>query len=548
MDVQMISPSPDRENGFDGPAEKKVYGRFQNSPKYKEGTLIANVSHEIRTPLNGIIGFTDLLKESELDAEQMEHVNAIQSASHNLLGIINELLEFSKLSSGMERFESIDFNFYNIIKDVVYLCNTLILNKKVIINVDVDTHIPEVLVGDPSKLSQILLNLMGNAVKFVENGSISLGVRLKEQIKNRYWLEFNVTDTGIGIAGDNLKHIFESYKQAEPDTYVKYGGSGLGLSIVRQIVENLNGDITVSSTLGIGTTFKFVLPYNKGNEANFQKRKDTAPMDSEKELVKDMRILVFEDNLLNQHLIDQRLKVWGCTRYITDNPLYGLNILKTNRIDMVLMDLRMPGMNGYEVTQRIRNSDNVQIKQIPVIALTADFTVRDQEQCEMNGINDFILKPYSPDELLSKIIKNKQVVEKALGTYLAPVGPLEPRTTESPKIDLTGILEECMGEISLLEELVQLYVQNAMEFIGQAKIQIKNKDFKGLEFAAHKMKSGLAMMQTLSLHSLMVQIHKTATEGKDIKQMKFLYHCFLEEYSIVESAITEEVEKLRKRE
>jgi len=211
------------------------------------------------------------------------------------------------------------------------------------------------------------------------------------------------------------------------------------------------------------------------------------------------------------------------------------------------MDLRMPGMSGYEVTQRIRDNDSCHIKQIPIIALTADFTVRDQEQCDAYGINDFILKPYSPDELLSKIIKNRDMGKKPLGTHSALAAPLESTATESSKIDLTGILEECMGEISLLEELVQLYIQNAMEFIGQAKTHIRNKDFKGLEFAAHKMKSGLAMMKTMSLHSLMVQIHKTAIDGKDVKHMKFLYDCFLEEYSIVESAIMEEVEKLRKR-
>lgn len=547
MGWQIISPSPTREIDFNGPIERVSDKHIQNKSKSSEATLIANVSHEIRTPLNGIIGFTDLLRESELGPEQIEHVNAIQSASHNLLGIINELLEFSKLSSGREKFESIDFNFHSIIKEVMYLCNTLILNKKVAISADVDAHIPEALVGDPSKLSQILLNLLGNAVKFVEEGSISLEVRLKEQKENQYWLEFIVTDTGIGIAGDNLKHIFESYKQAEPDTYVKYGGSGLGLSIVKQIVENLNGNITVSSTLGKGTTFKFILPYGKGNEANLQKRKGNGPLQTEKEQIKDMRILVFEDNPLNQRLIDQRLKVWGCTRYITDNPLYGLNILKNNRIDMVLMDLRMPGMNGYEVTQRIRCNDSAHIKQIPIIALTADFTVRDQEQCDTYGINDFILKPYSPDELLTKIIKNKDTRKKPLGTHFAPEVTLAQPATESSKIDLTGILEECMGEISLLEELVQLYIQNALEFIGQAKIHIRNKDFKGLEFAAHKMKSGLAMMKTMSLHSLMVQIHKTAMEGKDIKHMKFLYNSFLEEYSIVESAIREEVGELRKK-
>ncbi len=524
------------------PTKKK---QLKNRSNSKEGALIATVSHELRTPLNGILGFSGLLKESNLNTEQLEYVDAIQSASRNLLDIINELMEFSKLSLGMEKFEQVDFNVRGIIKDVLYLCNTLILNKKVSIRVNLDAKIPDVLIGDPSKLSQILLNLIGNSIKFVETGEIVLSVKLIRK-SNGIWLEFIVTDTGIGIAEENLKHIFESFRQAEPNTHLKYGGSGLGLSIVKQLIEKLEGDITVSSKVGVGTSFKFILPYKVGNALNLQRGTNNNKYEyTDKELVKNLRVLVFEDNLLNQRLIEQRLKSWGCVRHITDNPLYGLTILDNHQIDIILMDLRMPGMSGYEVTQRIRNSKSDHIKQIPIIALTADFTVQDKEQGDLIGINDYILKPYTPDELLSKLVKNKRGEQITFNGSSKVQNSSITSNSQNGIVNMKAILAECMGEIGLLEELVQLFKQNAYEFIGKTKIHLKDNDFNGIEFAAHKIKSGIAMIQAHTLHSIMVQIHKCARDERDITKLKSLYADFILEYPKVENAILAEVEKLK---
>ncbi|MET7029208.1 ATP-binding protein [Sediminicola luteus] len=509
--------------------------------------LVAKVSHEIRTPLNGIIGFTDLLQESELSEEQKQHVSAIQSASYNLMDIINELLEYSKLSAGLEHFESVNFNFYSLVRDVMYLCNTLIMDKEVKLEVDMDTKIPEMLVGDPSKLSQILLNLVGNAIKFVNKGDIHLRIQALKQSNKDIVLDFKIIDTGIGISEEHLEHIFDAFRQADHDTFKKYGGSGLGLSIVKQIIENLNGNINVTSTLGVGTTFNFELPFIIGVE--LPKEKDDqhkANINNRKDLVKGMQILVFEDNLLNQKLIEKRLKSWGCLVQITDNAQYGLNILENNKIDLVFMDLRMPVMDGFEVTRRIRSSKNAYVSQIPVIALTADFSIKDKEQCQNNGINDYILKPYSPDELLLKLTSNRadmKIIDKN-DSKLA-TQPKVIIDEEAPKINLKLILEECMGEVDLLEELVTLYKQNALEFIGNVKHHLEVEDYENIQFAAHKMKSGLAMMQTYSLHAIVVQIHQTCITDKDQKHLEFLYNCFLEEYPVVINEIEIEMKKLK---
>ncbi len=519
-----------------------------NSKAKSADMLVAMVSHEIRTPLNGIIGFSDLLKEDKLTPKQLERVNAIQTASYSLMEIINELLEYSKLSAGLEHFESVDFNFHSILRDVMYLCNTLVTDKSVALNMTLDPKIPKVLAGDPSKLTQVLLNLLGNAIKFVDSGSVHLNIELKKEARGLFFIEFSITDTGIGISEDNLKHIFDLYKQVEHNTHAKYGGTGLGLSIVKQIIDNLGGNITVSSTLGEGTTFKFFLPYLKGNDKNVSKKNNrNINLADAQDLAKDLRVLVFEDNLLNQKLIEQRLKSWKCTTYVTDNALYGLNILENNTIDIVLMDLKMPGMSGFEVTELIRNNKNTSVKNIPVIALTANFSIQDKEQCDAHGINDFILKPYSPDELLLKLIKNKKDMERTLIVESIAVNPAVEKEDDGQKINLSAILEECMGEVGLFEELIVLYKQNALEFIGATRIHLKNYDLEQLAFAAHKIKSGLAMLQSKSLHAIVVQIENTCKTDGDKKHLEFLYACFIDEYPRVEKVIDKEMEKLRKK-
>ena len=459
--------------------------------------------------------------------------------------IINELLEFSKISAGKERFEAVAFNLKNLLNELSYLCQTLIIDKSIAFNLNVDPNIPECVVGDPSKLSQVLLNLLGNAIKFVERGEINLHVSLKASIGNELRLGFKISDTGIGIPGDKLERIFGSYEQAEPDTHKKYGGTGLGLTIVKAIIEQLKGRISVSSILGEGTTFRLEIPYLKASK-NIQKsaKKETGARNLSKSLA-GMSVLVFEDNELNQKLITSRLKNWGCKTIVTNNGLYGLKILKDHKIDVVLMDIRMPGMNGFQITKEIRNNSNKKIRNTHIIALSADFSVADKERFNTMGISDFILKPFKSDDLLKKIrnAKNKKMTEQETKIEIMPA--ISKNNLVTGELNLDQVLEDCMGQTELLEELAQLFTKNMLEFIGKTKAHLLNNDFEGVAFTSHKIKSGLRMFKLTSLIEICEQMHLVCKSNKDVMHLNFLYEEFLKEYENIAPKIELEIQRIK---
>ncbi|WP_025615496.1 ATP-binding protein [Cellulophaga baltica] len=511
-----------------------------------EEQLIARVSHEIRTPLNGIVGFTELLSESSLTEDQSSHVQAIKGASNTLLNLINELLEYSKLTSGTAYFESVDFNFHNIVNDVCYLCETLIINPKIDFNVTYSEAIPENLIGDPSKLSQVLLNLIGNAIKFVEVGSIHLTIDVVKKSKSKVVLDFSVTDTGIGIAEDKLTTIFDYYKQASDDTQKNYGGTGLGLSIVKHIIASLNGEISVASELGVGTTFNFSLPYEIGQPKDFVSNVlvDEEILEQERQVGK-LNILVFEDNTMNQKLIQNRLNNWGCSNFITDDLTEGVAILEHYKIDVILMDLRMPVTSGYIVAKVIREHQNDRIKNLPIIALTADFSIKDKNLCAATGINDYLLKPFDSKVLLQKITKNTNTFNQ-IDPMKSPQVISKINAVESCNVNLSDVIDDCLGEVEMLEELVMLFKQNIVEFIGKTKVDLKNADIKGVQFNTHKIKAGLRIMRTDGLLRIAEQMHKVCLDDQDFKYLNFLFDCFVKEYPVIESEIATAIAAFKK--
>lgn len=532
----------------DRPPEKdKSSLAVDTKPTVNQGNnLIAHTSHELRTPLNGIMGFANLLKEDNLTTSQLKKVEAIQTASHAMMDIINEILEYSKLSSGIEGFETVDFNLHALVKDITFLCQTLIVDKSVALQVAIAPSVPKVLLGDPSKLSQVLLNLLGNAIKFVEKGHIKLTIGLKEIKQETYIVQFSISDTGIGMSQEQLEIIFDRYQQAAKHTFKKYGGTGLGLSIVKEIITQQGGAVTVKSSLGKGTTFDFFIPFTKGKDANIPKTKPkpkTIDVSQGKKLLGGTSVLVFDDNELNRHLIGEQLARWDCRAYVTANLREGISLLREHPIDVILMDLKMPGMSGFEVSEHIRKLGDPKISQTPIIAFSADFTAQDQERCLAVGINDFLLKPYTLNELMIKLLKRKQ--ERNLTQ--ASLELLKQNTitvNQVTGVDLSHVLEDCYGDMAMLAELIRLFKQNIYEFMGAVRIGLANENFNGIYAAAHKIKAGLALMNITDLKNIIIAMEEGCKE-QQLPVIEKRFQQFLELYPSKEALISTEFERLK---
>jgi len=546
-------------NTFKSSLECQIFDPNQNSDSLKKEPLmvldkqevsqkefITHVSHEIRTPLNSIIGFANLLKEEKLTSSQQKKVEAIQFASNTLLKLINEVLDYSKISSGNTSFESIDFKLHGLLNDVMFLCETLLIDSQVELIIDIDKSVPKVIKGDPSKLSQVILNLVGNSIKFVNQGFIKLGVFVKEVNENDYVLEFSVTDTGIGISKEKINSIFERYSQADNDTYLKYGGTGLGLSITKEIIEKQNGEIVINSVVSKGTTVSFTLPFSKGDVNNISVEK-TKNLDIKeaKKLLEGTEIMVFEDNLMNQHLILEQLTKWGCNVHTNVTLEKGLAILATKKVDLILMDLKMPNLNGFEVSKAIRLNENPLIRNIPIVAFSADFTEQDGKDCDSIGINDFLLKPYTLNDLMSIIVKNKRENNptEEFGLILQKQ-MIEPK--ETTIVDLNSLLKDCFGELEMLNELIKLFKTNVLEFIGNVRIHLKTDNLVEIAFSAHKLKASFAMLKATGMHNLILELEANCKANK-LDKVKELYELFLNDYPLLENNLNIELEILNKK-
>lgn len=363
-------------------------------------TFLSNMSHEIRTPMTAIIGFSKLVLKTDLTEKQKEYITAIKTSSDALLVLINDILDLAKVDAGKMTFDLFPFNLKSSISIMLHLFDIKFQEKNLKLVTEFDHAIPELLLGDAVRLNQIMLNLLSNAIKFTPEGEISVKIRLKNEDNDKVNIEFSVTDTGIGIPENMLATIFENFEQATTSTARLFGGTGLGLAIVKKLVEKQGGVIEVKSKIGEGSTFSFALNFQKSKAKTLLTTGFTA-IELDKD-IRNLKVLVVEDVPLNQLLMKIIIDDYGFEREIADNGKMAIEILGAKSFDIILMDLQMPEMNGYETTEVIRKKLN---SNIPIIALTADVTENDLAQCKAVGMNDHIAKPIDEKLLYNKIIE-----------------------------------------------------------------------------------------------------------------------------------------------
>jgi PAS domain S-box-containing protein len=366
--------------------------------------FLSNMSHEIRTPLNAIIGLTNLMmSEGDIDEKKKENMNAIKFSADHLHSIINDILDYSKIEAGKVSIEKIDFNLYELVANTVKTFELKTKEKGLFLKTSIGDNIPKMIKGDPVRLKQIIINLIGNAVKFTENGGIELKVDTLNSSGNKIELNFKVIDSGIGITETKIAKIFESFTQAYEDTTRKFGGTGLGLAITKRLIELQGGRIKVESETGKGSIFGFNLVFEISENQNTNS--DEKKSHHHKDLA-GIKLLLAEDNKMNQFFAKQLFAKWKINVDVADNGLIAVDLLKKNNYDIVLLDLQMPEMNGFEVVEIIRDRNSEVLNHnIPVIALTADISPDTNKKVNSSGMNDFVLKPFEQNELYSKIAK-----------------------------------------------------------------------------------------------------------------------------------------------
>ncbi|HYV95594.1 MAG TPA: ATP-binding protein [Chitinophagales bacterium] len=440
--------------------------------------FLSNMSHEIRTPMNAIVGFTRVVLKTDLSAKQKEYLTAIKMSGDALIVLINDILDLAKVDAGKMTFEQTPFKMTLSISAMLHLFETKIQEKNLELVKEYDSKIPEVLVGDPVRLHQIILNLVSNAVKFTTKGKITVSVRLIHDDDEKATIEFAVTDTGIGISESKIGNIFENFQQASSATARLYGGTGLGLAIVKQLVELQGGSISVKSKIDEGSTFSFTLGFLK-TKAEAELETGTVELDTE---IKNIKVLVVEDMALNQLLMKTLLDDFGFERDIAANGKIAIEKLQTKSYDIILMDLQMPEMNGFEATEYIRNKMN---SKIPIIALTADVTTVDLAKCKAVGMNDYIAKPVDERLLYSKIVG---LVKKPISVKIN--GDKENANSQIKNlkcIDLAYIIKLTKSDPVVMMEMISLYLEQTPTLISTMKQSLLDKDWKLLYASVHKM-------------------------------------------------------------
>ncbi|MEN7549941.1 PAS domain S-box protein [Rapidithrix thailandica] len=494
--------------------------KAEESSKAKE-SFLANMSHEIRTPLNAIIGIMRDLARDQLTTKQNKYLRYAETAAQHLLSIINSILDISKIEAGEFQLDKIHFSMHSVIEETVAIMTVNARQKSIGLEVIIANHLPAALIGDPVRIRQLLINLLGNSIKFTEEGQVSIDCQSTPLNEHQHQIHISITDTGVGMDKNFMENIFKKFSQEENSAIRKYGGTGLGMAITYELIQLMGGSIQIASEKHQGTQIDIYLPLEVGDVQQIVSVVETQDFG----VLQNLKILLVEDNELNRMVAENSLTYYGCKIQEAENGLVAIDRVKKNKYDVILMDLQMPGMDGIEATKVIRKDLKITT---PIIALTANAFQKEIDYCMQSGMNGYVTKPFEESKLLGSILKAFRA-SQASSMKVTKNTLNNAKTMSSERLyDLSKLIEASRGNEEFVKKMVALFIEQIPPSLLQIKEAYQQKDLATVHKITHRIKPSIINMGIHSIVNEVREIELMAKEERDVLKLATMLN-FLDE-------------------